>query len=206
MMVTKVVMVTMVALENLVTMKTNTSCFAAASPLVMVSNLHPEPSAASVAARDCWRLDNGDQGDVVTVVALVTKVICTAVYTEAIKGFAAASPLTFDGTGGDQAFSVFCEQSVAGGDVVISLPQHVNGGCCSQGLEIGRHLQVLRDGAHLTLAILVVADRAISAMRPCARPSRLAGLCVLARAAQCPAEVFRLLRAIVLPLGLLIWK
>jgi hypothetical protein len=43
---------------------------------------------------------------------------------------------------------------------------------CSQGLEIGRHLQVLRDGAHLTLAILVVADRAISAMRPYMRGRR----------------------------------
>lgn len=109
--------------------------------------------------------------------------------------------IVFDGTCGDQAFSVFCEQPVAGGDVVISLPQHVDRGRCSQGFELGRHLQVLRDAAHLTLAILVVADPAISTSHPYARQSRPAGLSVLARVAHCPGEVFRLLRAIVLPLG-----
>jgi hypothetical protein len=52
----------------------------------------------SIAAGDCWRLDNGDDGsDGDTDVASIIEVTIATSYTVANKSFAAASPLTSDG-------------------------------------------------------------------------------------------------------------
>src|SRR5262245_12515137 len=96
--------------------------------------------------------------------------------------------LAFNGARADQPFSLFCQQTIVGGDVAISLSQHVNGSRRSQRFEFGCSLQILQDAAHLTLVISGAADPEPSDSRKKALRVRPAGLASTAVPEPCREE------------------